>query len=138
MTFGLERLTSSNKDAIQSRKLAAQALAYFVDGPPLNLRHTDGEGCHNALSRLENGLRIIDGTVETLADFGLTHHNVEANQSMLSGNDHDRAVAGRVNGAAKSNVRKVGNRNAIDHAPKAVGRLSNEFQTDSPTEGNSV
>ena len=114
----------------------ADALAYFVGGPPPDLLHLQPVGGQDGACPVDHGCRrdtaIADAfTVPELVEFHVEAHQVPA----FPGYDDDTALAGRLDCAFEADVREVGDAEDVHHPPELPRRVTAEIKAHAAADG---
>src|SRR5215813_10524774 len=95
----------------------------LVDRPPRDLFHLEAIGVENSLCLCDE---LFDGDIAAcnpLADFEVPELDIEADEvPALARDDEHAALMGGLDQALAADVREIGNRQEVHHAPSVVRR----------------
>ena len=119
----------SQKHPLAQTKAITDPLPNLIRGPPITVPVGDLVRPHDALRTLEDSLRVDLAAINLLAGpfvplLRRRQLDVQPDELVLARDDHDGAVARRVDGAPHADVGEIRNGHNVEHAPDVVGALA--------------
>ena len=119
---------SRQKHSLVQGELIPHALANLIRCPPVAVLVCQLVRRNAALCRLQNQFRrnLRPVCAPTVANGYLPQLDIQSHQLLLTGDDHDTAVLGGVDGAPHADIREVRDGDDVQYTPDVICRVARE------------